>query len=62
MDKEIIAAKRRKDMKTDKEMFRLFDQVICDDIRPHPGPLPQERGNHSQLFEQYQCAGLLCVL
>jgi hypothetical protein len=24
---------------------------INDDVRPHPGPLPQERGNRSPRFE-----------
>src|SRR5208282_1826270 len=62
----MIAAKRhkrrKKEMITQKEIFQLCDQAICDDIRPHPGPLPQERENHSPRFEQYQCAGLSCGL
>src|SRR5450759_3501067 len=58
----MMATKRREDMKTRKEIIPICDQAICDDIRPHPGPLPQERENHSPRFEQYQYARLSYVL
>ena len=32
-------------------------QIIMDDVRPHPSPLPQERGNRTPRFVPYGMLG-----
>src|ERR1035438_5079112 len=34
----------------------LWQPIIRDDVRPHPGPLPQERGNRSPRSEPCDAA------
>ena len=62
MDQRIIATNRHKSgMKTQNDIFQSCDQAICDDIRPHPDPLPHERANYLSRFNQYQHTGLSCL-